>query len=165
MKWGDRVTFDSREFRNTLGHFATGVTVVTLWRDGALHGMTANAFSSVSLDPPLVLVCVGKTGSTHALIQASGRFAVNILSEEQEYLSRYFAGNKDPSVTIALKDEPDARSPILDGAIAWLDCALWQSYDGGDQTIFVARVEALKAVGGRPLLFFQGKYARLPESR
>lgn len=158
------MSFDAREFRNALGHFATGVTVVTLWRDGALHGMTANAFTSVSLDPPLVLVCVGKKGSTHDLIQSTGRFAVNILSEEQEHLSRYFAGDRDPAVEIALKDEANANSPILEGAIAWLDCELWQSYDGGDHTIFVGRVNALKAVGGRPLLFFRGQYAQLPEN-
>lgn len=158
------MSFDSREFRNALGQFATGVTVVTLWRDGALHGMTANAFSSVSLDPPLVLVCVGKQGSTHDVIQSVGRFAVNILSEDQEHLSRYFAGDRDPAVEIALKDETNANAPILEGAIAWLDCELWQSYEGGDHTIFVGRVTALETVGGRPLLFFGGRYARLPES-
>ncbi len=158
------MSFDSKEFRKALGHFATGVTVVTLWRDGALHGMTANAFSSVSLDPPLVLVCVAKTGSTHSVIQSGGRFAVNILAEDQEHLSRFFAGDRDPSVEIELKEVAGAKSPILGGAIAWLDCELWQSYDGGDHTIFVARVEALEVPGGRPLLFFGGRYARLPES-
>lgn len=155
------MSFDSRAFRTALGQFATGVTVVTMWRDGALHGMTANAFSSVSLDPPLVLVCVDKKGSTHSVIGTGGRFAVNILSEEQEHLSRYFAGDKDPAVTVGLSKEVEAKSPILEGAIAWLDCELWQSYDGGDHTIFVARVDALRLHGGRPLLFFGGRYARL----
>ena len=156
------MSFDSRDFRNALGRFATGVTVVTLWRDGSLHGMTANAFSSVSLDPPLVLVCVDKKGSTHGLIEAVGRFAVNILAEDQEHLSRYFAGKRDPAVSIPLDPTTKARSPILQGVIAWLDCELWNSYDGGDHTIFVARVETLHVSGGRPLLFFEGRYERLP---
>lgn len=155
------MSFVTTDFRRALGHFATGVTVVTLWREGVLHGMTANAFSSVSLDPPLVLVCVDKSGSTHDAIPMVGRFAVNILGEDQRSLSQYFAGQRDPAVEVPLKGEAKARSPIIDGCIAWLDCTLWNQYDGGDHSIFVARVEGLQVPGGRPLLFFAGKYGRM----
>lgn len=147
-------------FRGALGQFATGVTVVSLHTEGGVHGMTANSFTSVSLDPPLILVCVDKRNNTHNLIQEIQRFAVNILAESQEPISNWYAGRRDQSV--AMKWHHDrASSPILDGAAAWLDCRLAHEYDGGDHTIFVGAVEKFEVAGGRPLLFHRGAYTAL----
>lgn len=155
------MAFDSKQFRRTLGQFATGVTVITLWTpEGELHGMTANAFSSVSLDPPLILVCIDKRNTTHRLIPEVRRFAVNILSEEQTLFSRYFAGEKELEPPIEIVEGREG-APVLKGVIAWLDCTLWQAYDGGDHTIYVGEVQDLSADGGRPLLFFNGAYGRI----
>ena len=156
------MSFDARILRNALGQFATGVTVVTAHDGGEVHGMTANSFTSVSLDPPLVLVCVDRRNRTHELLPRAGRFAVNVLSEEQEAVSRHFAGKRVDPPPFRLDLSAAAKSPILAGVLAWFDCALWQTYDGGDHSIFVGRVEAFEARGGRPLLFFQGAYGRLP---
>lgn len=152
--------FDSRAFRRTLGQFATGVTVVTV-RDGdSVHGMTANAFSSVSLEPPLVLVCIGNQNRTLALIGQTGRFAVSVLAEEHENVSRHFAGARDIPVDITFVEE-GVGTPVIKESLAWLDCSVWRLYDGGDHTIVVGRVEALAAPGGKPLIFFQGAYRQL----
>ena len=152
--------FDSRAFRSALGQFATGVTVVSV-RDGeGVHGMTANAFTSVSLEPPLVLVCVDKRNRTHALIHQEGKFGISVLEEEHEAVSRHFAGARDIPVDITWIEE-GVNTPVIKEALAWLDCTLWQAYDGGDHTIFVGKVEALSAPGGRPLIFFQGAYRQL----
>lgn len=154
--------FDSRTFRNALGQFATGITVVTTYDGEDVHGMTANSFSSVSLDPPLVLVCVAKRNRTHQILPEVGRFAVNILSDSQEAVSRYFAGDRDENIPYRLVEKERAKSPVFDGVLAWLDCSLWQTYDGGDHSIFVGQVEDLQVFGGQPLLFFQGSYRVLP---
>lgn len=152
--------FDSRTFRTVLGHFATGVTVVSVRDDGGVHGMTANSFTSVSLDPPLVLVCIGKKNRTHALIEKEGKFGVSVLSEEHEAVSRHFAGARDLPIDITWFEE-GLGTPVIKESVAWLDCTVWRSYDGGDHTIFVGKVEALGAPGGKPLIFFQGAYRRL----
>lgn len=156
------MSFDSRNFRTALGHFATGITVVTTFDGDEVHGMTANSFSSVSLEPPLVLVCVAKKNRTHQLLPETKRFAINILSEEQEAVSRYFAGDRDENEPFRVLEEARAKSPVFDGVLAWLDCSLWQTYDGGDHSIFVGEVEDLHVFGGKPLLFFQGAYGTLP---
>ena len=156
---------DGNEFRNLLGRFATGVTVVTTKVGDRLHGMTANAFSSVSLDPPLVLVCVAHTANCHQQIRDAGAFGVNILGEDQEEVSNQFARKSEPDE--ALADCPfrlsDREIPLLDGCIAHLECELEHSYDGGDHTIFVGRVLAgAESEGdGAPLLFYRGAYSRL----
>ena len=112
-------------FRQVLGQFATGVTVVTTNNKGTISGLTVNAFCSVSLDPPLVLVCVDLTSNTLPLIRESKNFAVNILTNEQEYLSRCFA------------------TPILTGALAFVDARVVAEYPGGDHVIFLGQVEAI----------------------
>ncbi|HEX6971638.1 MAG TPA: flavin reductase family protein [Limnochordia bacterium] len=153
---------DGWEFRQTLGRFATGVTVVSIDDGHAVHGMTANAFTSVSLDPPLVLVCIDKKNQTHALLHRFDRFAINVLAEDQEAISNYYAGRLEQGAAGRFH-RPGTVAPILEGCLAWLDCTLERAYDGGDHTIFLARVEQLGRRDGRPLLYFCGRYERLAE--
>lgn len=156
-----RSEFDARDFRQALGTFATGVTVVTTVKDGAVHGMTANAFTSVSLEPPLVLVSVDKRAHTHGLILSSRLFGVNILREDQEDYSRHFSGKPDPAVEARLQYEWVDGIPVLTDSLASLACRLWADYDGGDHTLFVGRVAALEIRDGNPLLFFRSAYRRV----
>lgn len=157
------MNFDAKTFRSALGQFATGITVVTAYDGEDVHGMTANSFTSVSLDPPLILVCVDRRNRTHELLPRIGRFAVNVLAQNQEAVSRYFAGQRDMEPPYRLVEGTKAKSPVFDGVLAWLDCSMWQTYDGGDHSIFVGKVEALDVKGGRPLLYYQGAYATLGE--
>jgi flavin reductase len=155
--------FTSKDFRSAVGSFATGVTVVTTRGEEHAYGMTANAFSSVSLDPPLVLVCVisQSEGSEH--IRRNGCFAVNVLKADQEPLSRYFASRDRPRGRDAF-GEVDHRiaasgSPILEGAIGYLDCRLHTSHDAGDHEIFIGEVLELGFdPEGEPLVFHGGRY-------
>ena len=154
---------DPQTQRRILGRFATGVTVVTTRGEGASHGMTANAVASLSLDPPLVLVAVDRGAQMHAQLTACRCFVVNVLSEEQEQLSRRFAtrGPKefgDLNVTVG-----ETGAPILADSLAWVDCRLTDVLSGGDHDIFVGQIVAGDARDGRPLLFFAGKYGRLAE--
>src|SRR5690606_27214165 len=107
-------------------------------------------------------VCVDARNRTHDLIARERRFAVNILSEAQEDFSRRYAGDESRAVQPVLNRRAAAKSPVFEGALAWFDCSLWRSYEGGDHTIYVGLVEAFEAAGGRPLLFFAGGYNRLP---
>jgi flavin reductase (DIM6/NTAB) family NADH-FMN oxidoreductase RutF len=159
-------TFTSNDFRSTVGAFATGVTVVTTRGEEHAYGMTANAFSSVSLDPPLILVCVisGSEGADH--ITRNGVFAVNILSAEQEPLSRYFASRDRPKGRDAFREVAHrigaSGSPILDAAAASLDCRLHAEHEAGDHQIFIGEVVELDILEGhRPLVFHGGKYSLL----
>jgi flavin reductase len=156
--------FDSKKQRKILGHFATGVTVVTTGGVAGLHGMTANAVASLSLDPPLVLVAVDKRALTLEYLAKNRCFAVNILRLEQEGLSRRFAapGPKDFSdleTTIAATD-----SPILVGCLAYLDCKIVEILPGGDHEIFVGEILAGEHHDGEPLLYYAGNYRRLGEA-
>lgn len=154
------LAIDGLEFRRTLGQFATGITIVTIDLGDAVHGMTANSFTSVSLDPPLILVCVDKKNETHALLERFGRFAVNVLAEDQEPVSNYYAGR--PGGEPGRFHRPGTVAPVLEGCLSWLDCRLRWTCEGGDHSIFVAEVERLGRPGGRPLLYFGGRYTRLP---
>ena len=165
--------FTPEEFRSALGRFASGVTVITVARQdgqaqGRVHGMTANAFSSVSLEPPLVLVCVNKSAQTCALLAARGRFGINILRQEQEALSRYFAEvNQDPETAERLGIRwrfTERGTPLLEGCLAQLECALAATHEGGDHLIFVGAVEQFAAADGHPLLFYRSRYAALVNS-
>jgi flavin reductase (DIM6/NTAB) family NADH-FMN oxidoreductase RutF len=153
------------EFRTALRCFAAGVTVVTTRdREGRPSGLTASAFTSVSLDPPLVLVCVDHAATAHPSFRAHGRFAVNVLRREQEALSRRFAesgGDKFQGVPCH-----DGRMglPLLDGALAALECRVVEAHEAGDHTIFIGRVEAASVAGGRPLVYFHGSYHSLAPS-
>jgi flavin reductase (DIM6/NTAB) family NADH-FMN oxidoreductase RutF len=158
------------EFRRTLGQFATGVTVVTvLTPEGAVHGMTANAFTSVSLEPPLVLVCVGTGARTHGLLPQQGRFGISVLREDQEAWARYFASTEqkqDAAERLGVKLRITAGGvALLVDALAQMECTLAASHTAGDHTIFVGEVESATAGEGRPLLFFGGRFRGLEAER
>ena len=158
--------FTSREFRDAVGAFATGINVITTRSDDVQYGMTASAFSSVSLDPPLVLICIGRTSEGSEAISRNGVFAVNVLSAEQEPLSRFFASKDRPRGRDAFRSvshhEAISGSPLLDGAAACLDCRLAATHDAGDHVIFIGEVLALHVEPeAEPLLFHGGSYALL----
>ena len=151
-----------------MGCFATGVTIITLDLEGEVHGMTANAFASVSLDPPLLLVCVDHSARTHAHMHAKKRFGVNILAEDQREISEYYA--LPVHTHERAEEEGGARfertaqgTPILHGALAYLECRLQSAQKAGDHTIFIAEVEDVVVRHGEPLLFFRGKYRKIGE--
>lgn len=157
------MAFDQSEFRRVMGHFATGVTVVTtLDAEGRPAGLTANAVSSVSLDPPLVLVCIDKKAETAACFTASGVFTVNVLSDAQEGLSRRFAKSGPEKFTGIGFSAGSNGAPVLDGVIARIECRIRQSVDAGDHAIHIGHVEAIGVEGELdPLLYFRGGYRNL----
>lgn len=157
------------EFRQALGCFATGVTVITVARAaGAVHGMTANAFCSVSPEPPLVLVCVDHGSDTHALLRAAQRFGVNVLREDQQEVARYFAEaekSQEGVEKLGIRYRVTGRgTPLLDSALAQLDCAVVATHEAGDHTIFIGEVEEAMVAAAAPLLFYGGKYRRLNDN-
>ena len=151
-----------------MGCFATGVTIITVDLEGEVHGMTANAFASVSLDPMLVLVCVDHSTRTHAHLHAKKRFGINILSKHQRAISEYYARTERDHEHA--ETEAGARfertrhgTPVLYGALAYLECKLRSAEVAGDHSIFIAEVEDVVVREGEPLLFFRGKYRKLGE--
>ena len=156
---------DTREFRQTVGQFATGVTVIAAEIEGTVHALTANSFTSLSLDPPLVLFCVGKNTKTGQLIGVGARFCVNILHEGQRDLSTYFGGawRSDAPPLFAFVNWHE--SPRLEGSAAALSCLVDAIYEGGDHWIVVGRVAAFqrREDGVAPLVFFSGRYVGLGE--
>jgi flavin reductase (DIM6/NTAB) family NADH-FMN oxidoreductase RutF len=157
------MAFDPLAQRRIMGHFATGVTVVTARHNDEISGMTANAVTSLSLNPPLVLVAVDKTASMHTALTASRHFALNILSEEQEHLSRRFAQRGPKEVNDVTWITATTGAPILADALAWVDCRLAETLPGGDHDIFIGEILAGDSREGLPLLYFCGKYRRLAE--
>jgi flavin reductase (DIM6/NTAB) family NADH-FMN oxidoreductase RutF len=152
------------EFRAALRLFAAGVTVVTTRdEEGRPTGLTASAFTSVSLDPPLVLVCVDRAATAHPSVLCHGWFAINVLARGQEALSRQFAVSSGDKFTGVGYRAGLAGLPLLDGALATLQCRLVQDHDGGDHSIFVGQVEQAAARAGAPLVYFQGDYHELRE--
>jgi flavin reductase (DIM6/NTAB) family NADH-FMN oxidoreductase RutF len=150
---------DPREFRRTLGRFATGVTVITTARGETVHGMTANAFMSVSLDPPLVAVAVDHRARMHRLLEETGRYGVSILAEDQELLSRHFSGR--PQVNVEIRFEWQRGLPLIAGTLAHIVCRIVQAVPAGDHTLFIGQVEYLNYRDGAPLVFYGGNYRRL----
>src|SRR5436189_5269560 len=151
------------EFRKALGCFATGVTVITVDYESEVHGMTADAFASVSLDPPMVLVCVDHRARTHAHLHSKERFGVNVLAADERAISEYYA--RATRVHQHAEKEAGARfdrtphgTPVLHGALAYLECRLHTAQDAGDHTIFIAEVEDVVVREGDPLLFYRGNY-------
>jgi len=155
------VTIDSREFRRTLGRFATGVTVVTMRSGTRCYGITVNAFMSVSLEPPLIAVAIDKSARAHPTLAASERFGVSILRADQQALSDHFAGRPVTGVTDPFVDFHGF--PLLGGAMGQLLCRVHEVIDAGDHSIFLGEVEALSASEGEPLLYFAGDYERMRE--
>ena len=159
------MSIDAASYRRIIGQFATGVTVVTTAVDGRLHGMTANALTSVSLDPVLLLVCVDKGTHAHDELTNAGRFGVNILAEEQEEVSNLFAATTEPEQGrlqgVSYHLGPNG-APIIDGCLAYVECAVTDRCPGGDHTIFIGEVLGGEIVReAPPLLFFEGRYRRL----
>jgi flavin reductase (DIM6/NTAB) family NADH-FMN oxidoreductase RutF len=156
---------DTKVLRRAFGTFATGVTVVTTG-GASPHGMTANSFASVSLDPPLVLVCVDRDAIMHRTLVATGAFAVSVLAAHQETVARHFADRWRP-LGAAQFDAVDwlpgrcTGAPMIDGAVAHFECELWRTYDGGDHTIFIGRLLSLARQSEDALLFVQGRFRRL----
>ena len=150
------------EFRRACARYATGVTVATVeGLDGTPEGLTVNSFTSVSLEPPLVLVCIEKTATAHVHFMAARGFAVNVLTEDQIDLSRHFATYMGDRFE-GLEWRPGLHgAPILDGVLASLECANFRHFDAGDHTIFVGRVERTATHAGTPLVYFASAYRRL----
>jgi len=155
----ERAGIDPRGFREALGRFASGVTVVTTEHEGSVHGMTANAFVSVSLDPPLVLVSVDNRAKLHEILPRSKRYGVSVLGERQEDLSQHFAGRPTPGLEIPFIRRRGVS--LLEGALVHLVCDVVEAYPAGDHTLYIGRVEHLSYAEGGPLLFYTGAYRYL----
>jgi flavin reductase (DIM6/NTAB) family NADH-FMN oxidoreductase RutF len=150
------------DFRHVCGHFATGVTIITTREsDGRPTGLTASAFTSVSLDPPLVLVCVSHKSQSFPALRDGGTFAVNILRDSEEAVSRRFATTRLDKFDGVPYTVSPLGLPLLDDALAHVECVTVSAYPEGDHTIFVGRVERARAESGDPLLYFRGQYQRL----
>src|SRR5258708_30452674 len=157
---------NQEDFRHAMGCFATGVTVISVDYDGEVQGMTANAFTAVSLDPLLVLVCVDHNARTHSHLRASKRFGINVLSEQQRAISEHYARpDRDPARAEkeagARFDRTQHGTPVLQGALAYLECVLNSAQDAGDHTIFISEVEDVVVRTGKPLLYFQSSYCAI----
>jgi flavin reductase (DIM6/NTAB) family NADH-FMN oxidoreductase RutF len=156
----------TKEFRKALGQFATGVTVVTVEREpGQVFGMTANSFTSVSLDPMLILVCVDQRAKILALLQKKKRFGISVLKQGQQAISEYFAqGEQSPEAEQRLSIRyhwSPSGIPVLDETLLCLSCKVVAAHVTGDHTIFVGEVEDAELHEGEPLLFFQGEYRKI----
>jgi flavin reductase (DIM6/NTAB) family NADH-FMN oxidoreductase RutF len=156
------MSITKEEFRRALSRFASGVTVVTTKdADGKLYGITVSAFCSVSLEPPLVLVCIERTTGSHQALAASMRFVVNILRENQQNLSNHFASPSDDKFAGVEFRAGIEQIPVLTGALANLECRLHNSYESGDHTIYVGEIENAIVDDGNPLLYFHGNYRKI----
>jgi len=154
-----QVTVDTGEFRQVLGHFCTGVTVITAMRGDVPVGFACQSFAALSLDPPLVLFCPGKRSRTWSVIQRNGRFCVNVLAHSQRDVSETFGhGGPDKFARLSWHRSPGG-APVLDGVLTWIDCTVEAAYDGGDHQVVIGRVIGLGPRSGqRPLLFYRGGY-------
>ncbi len=152
---------DDRQFRSAMGKFATGVTVITTEVEGEIHGMTANAFMSVSLDPKLVVISIGEKAKVLNKIKESKIFTVNILAADQEELSMIFAGQlkEHKEVTFERLD----GKPVLSGAVAQIACEVSAEHVEGDHTLFIGKVTDIHLEDAEPLVFYNGKYRSLVE--
>lgn len=156
----------SDEFRAALSKFASGVTVVTTKdNDGNLYGITVSAFCSLSLEPPLILICIEKSAACHFAVSESGVFAVNVLSADQAHHSDHFALSIPDKFRTVEHDQTANGLPLLKESIVSLECELVNSHENGDHTIFVGKVEKTFLNGGsEPLLYFDGLYRSVGES-
>jgi 3-hydroxy-9,10-secoandrosta-1,3,5(10)-triene-9,17-dione monooxygenase reductase component len=154
---------EGARFRQVLGHFPTGVTVITATTDDGPAGLAVGSFFSVSLDPPLVAFCAAKTSTSYPKIEAAGHFVVNILAEDQEDVCRVFASKgTDKFNGIGYRPSPGAGAPVISGVLGWIDCEIDAIHEAGDHWIVVGRVLDLEvAHEGGPLVFFRGGYGRV----
>ncbi|WP_412543687.1 flavin reductase family protein [Longispora sp. K20-0274] len=159
---------DKKQLRSAFGSFATGVTVVTVGGDTP-HGMTANSFTTVSLAPPLLAVCVGREAVMHGVLADTGTFAISVLASHQESVARYFADKSRPQG----KEQFDfvdwlpgrhTGAPLIVGALAHFECDLWRSYDGGDHTIFLGSLLSMdRPADEDALVFLNGKFRQIDQ--
>ena len=154
---------DTRQFRNALGRFASGVTILTAEYEEQTHGMTANAFVSVSLDPPLILVSLDNRANMHRILPSVRRFGISVLAEDQDALSNHFAGRPAPGLHVRFVDRNGL--PLIGGAVAYFVVDVIDIHPAGDHTLYVGRVEHFEANEGRPLLFYSGRYHRMREEK
>lgn len=153
---------ESAQFRQLLGRFATGVAIVTVAdADGTPHGMTINSLTAVSLAPPLLLACIDHAASIRPRLLATPTFAVNILEQHQETISRRFAGDQDERFDGVGYQSGRLGHPLLDGALAHIECERFSAVETGDHTIVIGRVVAGMTYDGRPLCYYRGGYAAL----
>jgi flavin reductase (DIM6/NTAB) family NADH-FMN oxidoreductase RutF len=152
---------DDAQFKLALSHFASGVTVVTTEHEGKRYGMTVASFASLSLHPPLVLVCVEKSVKTHDAIAASGKFAVNILAQEQTDISAKFASRSDDKFAGVDVTAGELGVPLIANSLTTLECALRETLPGGDHTIYVGEVVDARTREGIPLLYFRSGYREM----
>lgn len=149
---------NSKEFRQCMGHFATGVTIVTSETEGGTHGFTANSFTSISLDPMLVLISVDR--KTKALkILENNNFIINILKSNQQDAAIHFAGR--PMEKEPFQWEKGKLGNRIKDALAYIECTPWKSYDGGDHVLFLGEVKHFEYVGGDPLAYFRGQFSEV----
>lgn len=154
------------EFRRALGRFASGVTVVTTrGADGFLHGMTVSAFCSVSMEPPLILVCIDKRAASHRSFEESENFVVNILGADQQHYSDLFASHSAEKFETVEYEETDSGIPLLSDALVVLECRKANAHDSGDHTIFVGEIIKSNVRDGEPLVYFHGNYRELRNQR
>lgn len=156
---------EARQFREAMARFATGITVVTAPAADGPHGVTINAFASLSLTPPLVLICIEHGRYSLTVLEAARVFAVNVLAEGQEHLSRFFSTDSRPEGPHAfdgIAHHPGRLAPLLDGCLAVAECRVTGQYPGGDHTIFIGEVEAAEVFDGRrPLVYYDRAYRGL----
>jgi 3-hydroxy-9,10-secoandrosta-1,3,5(10)-triene-9,17-dione monooxygenase reductase component len=161
------MSIDPRMFRQTVGQFVTGVTVIAMEVDGSIRALTANSFTSLSLNPPLVLFCLGKGTKAGQLIHDVTEFSVNILSQEQQALSSYFAGAWKGTAPPPFSFTRSEGGPRLDGSVAALGCRVAAVHEGGDHWIVVGRVVSMhrSELPRSPLVFFGGRYSSLADEQ
>jgi flavin reductase (DIM6/NTAB) family NADH-FMN oxidoreductase RutF len=154
---------DTRQFRNALGRFASGVTVLTAESEGQVHGMTANAFVSVSLDPPLILVSLDNRSNMHRILPSVRRLGISVLGEDQDALSNHFGGRPSPDLHVRIVHRNGI--PLVGGAVAYFVVEVDDIHPAGDHTLYICRVDLFEANEGRPLLFFGGRYHHMREEK
>lgn len=153
---------EKNQLRQVMGHFTTGVTIITtVNKDGQMQGLTANAFTSVSLEPPLLLISVDKKAESWPAFEESKVFTVNILADDQEVLSRKFAvSGGDKFEGVAYRRGANGAA-ILEGALAYIECTLYAAYEGGDHSVYLGEIQEAEVREGKPLVFFRGGYRAL----
>jgi flavin reductase (DIM6/NTAB) family NADH-FMN oxidoreductase RutF len=157
------VTVTAHSFRDALSRFATGVCVVTaVAEDGSPGGLTISSFTSVSLEPPLVLFCLGRKNEALVREARGRRFAVNILGEDQEEISEIFASQMADKFGGVAFGPGEGGCPLIKDGLAAVECVIHAIHDGGDHLIVVGEVERFRVLGGKPLLRYRGRYLRLP---
>ena len=160
----NRAFVSADAFRDALGHYASGITVITGTDEQRPIGFTCQSFYSVSIEPPLVSFSVQKTSTTYPRIRAAGRFAVNVLTRDQQHVSNQFSRSGTDKWSGIGCSWTRSGNPVLDGTMMWLDCRIWAEHDAGDHVIVLGEVEEMRLQHGRakdPLLYFKGRYRQL----